>query len=290
MNSRYSQAPVVESLERIICSDIRRSDTSSATTTVNESSPHESLTDSFLPPPSLATCVSSYGPVQPQSIAELRTWLAQAFPVSHSASQASGAELMTKEICGPLLGMSFAMFDPTTSNWKTCQVSLLPDTQASSSVIWPRWAMWDERVAYELPTPELCIDATAGGLWPTPRANDPEKRGDFANDPRNGLPAAAKYWATPSATEGKGAPTGDALEKRKSMTRGVRLCEQVARMLPTPTANRWDGLQSHGVNVVSGQLNPEWVEWLMGWPIGWTDLKPLATDKFQEWLQQHGNF
>jgi len=29
-----------------------------------------------------------------------------------------------------------------------------------------------------------------------------------------------------------------------------------------------------------GPLNPEWVEWLMGWPLGWTDLKPLATDKF----------
>ena len=30
-----------------------------------------------------------------------------------------------------------------------------------------------------------------------------------------------------------------------------------------------------------GQLNPSWVEWLMAWPIGWTDLKPLATDKFR---------
>jgi DNA (cytosine-5)-methyltransferase 1 len=29
----------------------------------------------------------------------------------------------------------------------------------------------------------------------------------------------------------------------------------------------------------NGQLNPMWVEWLMGWPIGWTDLKPLETDK-----------
>jgi hypothetical protein len=28
-----------------------------------------------------------------------------------------------------------------------------------------------------------------------------------------------------------------------------------------------------------GKLNPTWVEWLMGWPLGWTDLKPLATDK-----------
>jgi hypothetical protein len=29
----------------------------------------------------------------------------------------------------------------------------------------------------------------------------------------------------------------------------------------------------------SGQLNPMWVEWLMGWPLGWTDLKPLEMDK-----------
>ena len=34
------------------------------------------------------------------------------------------------------------------------------------------------------------------------------------------------------------------------------------------------------------RLNPNWVEWLMGWPIGWTDLRPLATDKFRSWRQQ----
>jgi len=26
-----------------------------------------------------------------------------------------------------------------------------------------------------------------------------------------------------------------------------------------------------------GQLNPMWVEWLMGFPIGWTDLKDSET-------------
>ena len=25
-----------------------------------------------------------------------------------------------------------------------------------------------------------------------------------------------------------------------------------------------------------GHLNPDWVEWLMGWPVGWTSLDPLS--------------
>lgn len=39
-----------------------------------------------------------------------------------------------------------------------------------------------------------------------------------------------------------------------------------------------------------GRLNPPWVEWLMGWPMGWTDLQPLETGKFREWQQQHSIF
>ena len=30
-----------------------------------------------------------------------------------------------------------------------------------------------------------------------------------------------------------------------------------------------------------GKLNPEWVEWLMGWPIGWTALDAQATEWFR---------
>lgn len=40
----------------------------------------------------------------------------------------------------------------------------------------------------------------------------------------------------------------------------------------------------------NGRLNPMWVEWVMGWPLGWTELKPLETGKFQEWWRQHGVF
>lgn len=35
-----------------------------------------------------------------------------------------------------------------------------------------------------------------------------------------------------------------------------------------------------------GQLNPEWVEWLMGWPIGWTSLEPLPRENLMDWLEK----
>lgn len=37
---------------------------------------------------------------------------------------------------------------------------------------------------------------------------------------------------------------------------------------------------------VGGQLNPEWVEWLMNWPLGWTSLDPLRKDNFDDWEQR----
>ena len=40
--------------------------------------------------------------------------------------------------------------------------------------------------------------------------------------------------------------------------------------------------------VVGGQMNPTWVEWLMGWPLGWTDLHVSATDRFRQWCDSHG--
>lgn len=41
---------------------------------------------------------------------------------------------------------------------------------------------------------------------------------------------------------------------------------------------------------VFGIPTPKNQEWMMGWPIGWTDLKPLETGKFLSWLQKHGNY
>ena len=67
--------------------------------------------------------------------------------------------------------------------------------------------------------------------------------------------------------------------------------------LPTPTtqdAANNGGASQHNRNskplnaVVGGKLNPMWVAWLMGWPIGWTDLKPLGTDRWLQWCHSHG--
>ena len=96
-------------------------------------------------------------------------------------------------------------------------------------------------------------------------------------------------------------------ELYQQQTSVPRILEKESGLWPTPLAsdNRDRGNLSSGavkrrmekgkqislsqsVSNTSGQLNPTWVEWLMGWPLGWTDLKPLETDKFQAWLLKHG--
>ena len=46
---------------------------------------------------------------------------------------------------------------------------------------------------------------------------------------------------------------------------------------PTPTANRWSGLQSHGRNLILGPMNPAWIAWLMGFPPAWISCAPSET-------------
>jgi hypothetical protein len=69
----------------------------------------------------------------------------------------------------------------------------------------------------------------------------------------------------------------------------------------TPTARDYKGMSGSGLrkrhgafhnlaDCLGGVPNPTFSEWLMGWPLGWTDLKPLEMDKFQLWPQQHSDF
>lgn len=36
------------------------------------------------------------------------------------------------------------------------------------------------------------------------------------------------------------------------------------------------------------RLNPAWVEWLMGWPIGWTNLEPMQCATVPTWTHDPG--
>jgi hypothetical protein len=64
--------------------------------------------------------------------------------------------------------------------------------------------------------------------------------------------SGSSLWPTPTARDGKGA------SGHKSLARRMADLTYRARVV--------DG-------VTSGSLNPAWVEWLMGFPSGWTDLE-----------------
>ena len=70
------------------------------------------------------------------------------------------------------------------------------------------------------------------------------------------------------------------------------------KRLPTPTAARY-GSNRGGANGRTGKVRPSlealtggpWIsfrEWMMAWPLGWSGSAPLATDRFQQWLDWHG--
>jgi hypothetical protein len=93
-----------------------------------------------------------------------------------------------------------------------------------------------------------------------------------------------------------GMTRGGLLWERQTLER--RTSETGSGLWPTPTAHnaKEGGFPSeHSRNTptlaaqVGGSLNPMWVEWLMGWPLGWTDLKPLATAKCPNVQPQHGD-
>lgn len=80
---------------------------------------------------------------------------------------------------------------------------------------------------------------------------------------------ASGFLPTPQARDWK--DTGPTQGNRKDINLGT-----YAARHPAPWATS-----------VGGTLNPEWVAWLMGWPIGWTGLEPLAMDRSQQWLSLH---
>jgi hypothetical protein len=236
--------------------------------TAKELSPNESQTASCPTPPSLATSVHSSVKGTPQLI---RDWLMssqEGSPASPSPLQESEQAQTTPAICGPQQQSVYALFDHDTASLRTSQAYLIADTLGASSLTWPRAGMVYCGACYRQPNWERPISASASGLWPTPRAGKVSseneeswmKRYEAGKVQTPPLALAVKMWPTPTVDDAKNTSPN--------------------------RSNHYHTLQK----AVGGALNPMWVGWLMGMPVGWQSLKPLAMHRFQSWLQQHGDY
>ena len=148
-------------------------------------------------------------------------------------------------------------------------------------------------------------DETDAGLWPTATTQDnPQVAGQGkAKGTKRGttLGGAVRLWPTPAANKttesgelinSDGTPW-DGIRKPHSKKTGKQVqtaLTDAVRLWPTPTAHNHkeggfpaeytrntptltaEATEADGKPHSSGSLNPEWVEWLMGYPVGYTDL------------------
>ena len=96
-------------------------------------------------------------------------------------------------------------------------------------------------------------------LWPTPHGigGDDGHGSELSQAARAGRPGKHRVWSTPNASEFPFETMDEWRERNaKKKAENPKLGE-VQLSLQTQ---------------VGGQLNPSWVEWLMNYPIGWTEL------------------
>jgi len=194
---------------------------------------------------------------------ELLTLYLAAFHVPTFPQQEKEQELMEKPLeCGEKWRGSFTKYDPDTSLWRTHQCSLLGDLEEFLET-WPQWGLMRNGECWEQTTLERTIRGTGYGLSPNGVDNfhTPNTTGlDGGSNSRRALKKKIENWPTPVTRDYKDTGT------QESMTRQLNKRESPGLALMVGAAT-------------GGKLNPTWVEWLMGWPLEWTDLKPLVMDK-----------
>lgn len=235
------------------------------------------------------------------------------FPVKTYLAQGKARVSTEREADSGLnLQESLAKYDPDTHLWRTRQCSLFEDLGEYLETF-PKSGMMRDGVLWELTmlehrtsekecgfwrTPDTGaggvvsdreLEELANGNWKRPSGSQKQLRlQDQVREPR--------LWPTPNCS----GMDGGSNSRKANKKRGIH-----QKFYPTPKcqdsrAALTDRHKSNLGEVVHGgietlptktaRLNPNWVEWLMGWPIGWTDLKPLATDKFHSWRQQLLNY
>jgi hypothetical protein len=195
---------------------------------------------------------------------ELLTLYLAGFHAKTSVAQEKEPELTESEAeCGEKWRGSFAKWSQDSYSWKTHQCSLAGDLDEFSETF-PQWGLMLRGECWEQRTLEQTIRGIEFGsslqIFPTPVASDTSSRNTKYAQGGTPLSLAVKIYPTPTCHNSK---------------EGAYPAEYNRK---TPT------LATHA----GGKLNPTWVEWMMGWTLGWTDLKPLETDKYHYARQQHG--
>jgi len=167
---------------------------------------------------------------------------------------------------------SFAQFDPDTQSWKTYQRSFGGDFVRYSEPLPKTGTMRNGKLYPQRRLVPRTLENDSF-LWPTPAAWDatPREVPDDAYVTETGT-VRARYGENHSSNLGLQG-TVKALEQLPTPT------AQDAKnsTLPPSQAGR-DTIPGHLVDEgYSGELNPKWVEWLMGFPTGWTELEDSET-------------
>ena len=238
------------------------------TDTVSKSSKRESGTGSLTMPPS--------GPIYvPSTVGSVEEWwtsLRAAFHARTSPSQGTKPDsVLLEAVSGGKCLESFGRWDRDTSSLRTFQASLFEDRPEPWSESFPPSGTMRSGTAYRLRplVPRTSVGGGGALRIPTPNAVDgaehlPDSWGTKkGTQPTNSLALMAKtgMWPTPQSMDAANIPNGN---------RENRLKKGDCRNL---------------VQEVGGQLNPEFVTWLMGLPQGWTALEPLVPESWRRWQQ-----
>jgi hypothetical protein len=191
-----------------------------------------------------------------------------------------------------------ASLDPDTSSWKMSQ-QLPRKVLTKFSKTFPRWGMMQDGCVYAHPMWEHRITEIGGSrcvpdnqtFFHTPNTSGM----DGGSNSRRALKNRIFPTPTVNMVSGGGNHNSPTVVAGKY---GLNLNGHV-QMFPTPAARDWKDngkspaeLNRNSVTLAThagGQLNPTWVEWLMGFPIEFTALKDWATRKSRSKLQSRSN-
>lgn len=155
-------------------------------------------------------------------------------------------------------------FDPDSCSLKTAQLSLLADLTESSPTL-PRFGLMLDGELYPQPMLEPFTAEREYGYWPTPTCDSATDRSSRYAQGGMPLTMAVKMWPTPQASDNRdrGNASTPAIKRRMENGKQVML--------------------SMCVSSENGRLNPDWVELLMGWPLGMTSLEPIKKEEINGW-------